>query len=40
MRGPIGRVTILCLILRFVLIFKGSVLENVNVLIFEFRAYF
>ena len=36
----IGRVTISCLFLRFVLIFKGSVLENVNVLISKKRAYF
>ena len=42
---PIYRVTISCLFLRFVLIFKGNVLENVNVLlrnvlIFESRGYF
>ena len=36
----IGRVTISCLFLRFVLIFKGNVLENVNVLISKKRAYF
>ena len=36
----IARVTILCLFLRFVLIFKGNVLENVNVLISKKRAYF
>ena len=34
------RVTISCLFLRFMLIFKGNVLENVNVLIFKKRAYF
>ena len=31
--GGIGRVTISCLFLRFMLIFKGNVLENVNVFI-------
>ena len=36
----IFRVTISCLFLRFVLIFKGNVLENVNVLISKKRAYF
>ena len=36
----ISRVTISCLFLRFVLIFKGNVLENVNVLISKKRAYF
>ena len=48
LRRPIGRVTIFCLFLRFVLIFKGSVLQSVNVmclflrnvLIFESRAYY
>ena len=37
---PIARVTISCLCLRFVLIFKGNVLEIVNVLISKKRAYF
>ena len=35
-----GRVAISCLCLRFVLIFKGNVLENMNVLISKKRAYF
>ena len=35
-----ARVTISCLFLRFVLIFKGNVLENVNVLISKKRVYF
>ena len=45
-QSPIDRVTISCLFLRFFLISKDSVLENVNVLIykkllvFESRAYF
>ena len=34
------RVAISCLFLRFVLIFKGNVLKNVNVLISKKRAYF
>ena len=37
---PIYRVTISCLFLRFVLIFKGNVLQNMNVLISKKRAYF
>ena len=36
----ISRVIISCLFLRFVLIFKGNVIENVNVLISKKRAYF
>ena len=35
-----GRVTISCLFLRFVFIFKGNVLQNVNVLISKKCAYF
>ena len=34
----IVRVTISCLFLRFVLIFKGNLSENMNVLSFEFLA--
>ena len=35
-----ARVTISCLFLRIVLIFKGNVSENANVLKFKKRAYF
>ena len=37
---PIARVAISCLFLRFVLIFKSNVLQNMNALISKKCAYF